>query len=122
MYFAVLWSPLMYVKLFWIISNIEQTQSSGPTFQDSKDRSADHHQCLEDKDLYSAENVGAKESSKLKFHRNPLKTVSNAARTIRKSPKNHKKNSKTKGRVALMKVKSIFFLFSKENVYISDDF
>ena len=48
---------------------------------------------------------GVKESSKLKFHRNPLKTVSNAARTIRKSPKNQKKNSKSKGRVALMKVR-----------------
>ena len=49
--------------------------------------------------------VGAKEPSKLKFHLNPLKTVSNAARAIRKSPKAHKKNSKTKGRVALMKVR-----------------
>ena len=57
----------------------------------------------EDTELYS---VGAKESSKLKFHRNPLKTVSNAAKTIRKSPKSHKKNSKIEGRVALMKVKS----------------
>ena len=81
--------------------NNEQTQQLDSTFQDSKGRSG-RLQSLEDTDLYS---VGAKEPSKLKFHRNPLKTVSNAARTIRKSPKNPKKNSKSKGRVALMKVK-----------------
>ena len=69
-------------------------------FQDSKDRSG-RLQSLEDTELYS---VGAKESSKIKFHRNPLKTVSHAARTIRKSPKSQKKDSKLKGRVALMKV------------------
>ena len=41
---------------------------------------------------------------KVKFHRNPLKTVTNAAKAIRKSPKAQKKNSKGKGKVALMKV------------------
>ena len=42
--------------------------------------------------------------SKLKFHRNALKTVTSAAKVIRRSPKIQKKNSKNKGRVALMKV------------------
>ena len=46
-----------------------------------------------------------KDPLRLKFHRNPLKTVTNAARAIRKSPKAQKKNSKGKGKVALMKVR-----------------
>ena len=43
-----------------------------------------------------------------------MKTVTNAARAIRKSPKAQKKSSKGKGKVALMKVdktyESFFFI------------
>ena len=58
-----------------------------------------------------AEECLTKDPMKVKFHRNPLKTVTNAAKAIRKSPKAQKKSSKGKGKVALMKV----IIFKQKN-------
>ena len=68
--------------------------------QESKDRTSPQQAAEEA--LTAGESN--KETQKLKFHRNPLKTVTSAARAIRKSPKAQKKSSRGKGRVALMKV------------------